>query len=236
MPDNSKGKMFLAEERGRTEKAWFRSYNTFNFGDYQQENKKSFGQLYVLNDDTLAGERSVQLSVQADSVIILLPTVGALAYKDSLSNQTVIKAGQAQFFAMPRGATIEISNPFEKDVINFLQLWIKKPVDPVLNFQVTSFDFETNKNKLIALFQSGQSQHKTPLLHPKFFIGKFSARSEIEYTLADPHKSLFVFTVEGAFEVQYRLLGTRDGLALWDIDTVRIEALSADAIIMVIEL
>jgi hypothetical protein len=55
MIPQSKGKIYLAEERGLNETDWFRSYNTFNFGKYQHEFKKPFSSLYVLNEDTLGG-------------------------------------------------------------------------------------------------------------------------------------------------------------------------------------
>ena len=46
----------------------------------------------------------------------------------------------------------------------------------------------------------------------------------------------FVFVIEGAFEVQGTLLHERDGLALWKTEEVEMEALSNEAIILVIEL
>ena len=42
--------------------------------------------------------------------------------------------------------------------------------------------------------------------------------------------------IEGAFEVHGRLLHARDGLALWDTSIAEIEALSNDAIILLVEL
>lgn len=42
--------------------------------------------------------------------------------------------------------------------------------------------------------------------------------------------------LEGAFEVQGTLLHARDGLALWETDEVEMEALSNDAIILLVEL
>jgi redox-sensitive bicupin YhaK (pirin superfamily) len=44
-----------------------------------------------------------------------------------------------------------------------------------------------------------------------------------------------VYVIEGAFEVQYRLLHARDGLALWEAERVEWEALSNDAILLVLE-
>ena len=45
-----------------------------------------------------------------------------------------------------------------------------------------------------------------------------------------------MFVIEGAFEVQGTLLHARDGLALWGTDKLEKEALSNDAIILLIEL
>jgi quercetin 2,3-dioxygenase len=42
--------------------------------------------------------------------------------------------------------------------------------------------------------------------------------------------------LQGAFEVQYKLMETRDGLALWNAKEIEIEALSNEAIIMLIEM
>ena len=42
--------------------------------------------------------------------------------------------------------------------------------------------------------------------------------------------------IQGAFEVQHRLLKSRDALALWNVVEVEIEALSNEAIIVLIEM
>lgn len=59
---------------------------------------------------------------------------------------------------------------------------------------------------------------------------------EVVYALSHPGHSLFVFVVQGAFEVQYRLLEGGDGLALWALSQTEIEALSDEAILLLLEL
>jgi len=49
-------------------------------------------------------------------------------------------------------------------------------------------------------------------------------------------KQATIFVLEGAFEAEGRLLHSRDGLALWDTNEIEIEALSNDAIILLIEI
>jgi hypothetical protein len=77
--------IFLADQRGCTQTDWFRSYHGFNFGQYQAENREPFGNLRVFNDDTLAGEKSLKMQVDENTDVILLPLVGAIEYKNSLS-------------------------------------------------------------------------------------------------------------------------------------------------------
>ena len=67
-------------------------------------------------------------------------------------------------------------------------------------------------------------------------IGKFDGRGETTYRVKNKDAGLFVFVLEGAFEVQGTLLHARDGLALWETDEVEMEALSNDAIILLVEL
>ena len=232
MHDASKGKIFLASERGHTETDWFRSYNTFNFGQYQHEHKQPFGPLYVLNDDTLAGKRTIKLLVEEASVIVLLPVVGAIIYKDSNGNRATLEAGEVQFFFTPKGTTVEICNPFETELINYLQLWLKCSSEQPSS-RLIAFDIESDTNRLIELlsFRSASS-----LFVLKASIGIFDGREEAVYKLSNTNHGLFVFVLQGAFEVQNRLLETRDGLALWDIEEIELEALSNEAIILLIEI
>jgi hypothetical protein len=46
---------------------------------------------------------------------------------------------------------------------------------------------------------------------------------------------VFVYVIEGAVEFQNRLLEQRDGLALYSVTTSEFEALSNDAILLVLE-
>ena len=92
---------------------------------------------------------------------------------------------------------------------------------------IIAFNLE-NKNQLLSI--------QTPLSKNAFFIGQYGGREEDEYVLKNFSNSVFVFVVEGAFEVANRLLETRDGMALSHIETVEFEALSHDAILLLLEI
>jgi len=236
MVPQSRGKMFLSEERGLAEQEWFRSYSIFNFGKYYNAHKTNFGALAVLNEDTVAGGKSMTMHVTKDADIVLIPTVGDIEYQDSRGNESVVQVGQAQLFSLAAGCSFTVSNPYPAELVSFLQLWLH-PFAPLVSqsIQLFPFDMDAYTNSLVNIFH--QIQHITSAGSTQYIlsIGKFAGRQPAVYTLNDPQNGLFVFVIEGAFEVQYRLLHNGDGLALWDIDEVELEALSNDAVVLLLE-
>ena len=226
--DSSKAKIFLAGERGHTETEWFRSYNTFNFGSYQSEHKKPFGNLYVLNDDTLAAGRSFSMRVEEDSAILLLPVVGAVEYKDDISNKHLLHAGQIFFCFVPKGTTYILTNPYEEELVNFIQAWFTLGLTDNTFSSLLSCNLDEAQNTLIEIIK--------PQNGIRCLAGKFDGRKEGLFSASPKSSRVFVFIIQGAFEVQNRLLETRDGLALWETAEVEFEALSNEAIILFIEM
>jgi redox-sensitive bicupin YhaK (pirin superfamily) len=233
MIQQSKAKIFLAEDRGLNETTHFRSLHTFNFGNYFNEHKTSFNDIYVVNDDTLDGGRSLSMLVQEYSYVILLPVVGAINCRDSHGNENLIAAGQIQIFSVAKPATVEITNPFKDNLVNFVQVWIK--ANPASSAPIYFLDtYDVNK-KMDNLFTISPVSTNEPALPFTISIGKFNGRGEATYQLQYNKSALFTFVLEGAFEVEGRLLHARDGLALWETTAIEMEALSNDAIILLIE-
>lgn len=219
--------IFLSDRRGCSQTDWFRSYHSFNFGHYQAENREPFGALRVFNDETLAGGKSLKRQVDQNTDVILLPLVGALEYTIGPGETGLLTAGEVLTLSLDKGREYEITNPYSEELINFLQIWIRND-DPSFEtqFLIGSFDFD-QRNQLLSLF-SAQS---------KGFIGKFGGREEGVYTVQDREKNgVFIFVIEGAFEVQNRLIHPRDGLSLAHVPEIDFEALSNDALLLVLEI
>lgn len=235
MIQQAKAKIYLADERGVNETNKFQSRHTFNFGNYFNEHKKPFGDMYVLNDDTLAGGGDIKMLVKEYSHIVLIPVAGAINYKDTDGNHHLVVAGQVKIVTADRSAMINISNPFYEEQVIFLQIWIKahEPKNNPTTCLITYDDVNENLNKLVKAVP--QMENFTELLFT-ISIGKFSGRGETVYLPKNKNAALYAFVIEGAFEMEGRLLHARDGLALWDINVVEMEALSNDAILVVIEL
>lgn len=221
-------KIFLSEERGVTELDWFRSFNTFNFGNYHHQYKTPVNRLYVLNDDTLAEAKSINLQVEENTLLILLPVAGAVEYRDSIGNESILDAGCLQVVPLPGGSSYTITNPYANHLVNFLQLWVKvdKPITGSL-VQKFSFDLDEHKNQFVSsMLETGVAFH----------IAKLNGRQKATVQFSGDAAAAFAFVIEGAFELEERLLHERDGLALWSTRQAEMEALSNDAIIFLLEM
>ncbi len=226
-----KGKIFLSDERGHEETEKFRTYRTFNSDNYYNKHKMAFGSLYVLNDDTLAGGQSLKTCADENTLILILPLAGPVEYKSNNSGSTLIEAGELLVSHIAPGDNFEIANPFETELVNFLQFrFCKHRSDEQFMCRKFSFNLAANENSLVSVFPANEDAAGLGLA-----IGRFKGRKETAYAMQSKNKGLFLFVIEGAFEAEGRLLHARDGLALWETGEAEIESLSNDAIILAVE-
>jgi redox-sensitive bicupin YhaK (pirin superfamily) len=211
---------------------WFTSFNTFNFGKYFNEYKHPFGDIYVVNDDTVDAGRSLRMIIEDCSYLILLPVIGAIACKDSSGNDNLIAAGQVEILTVNKEETIEITNPFDEGLVNFLQVWIKAGRAAAKGSYLSAYNVSKCINRLLKISPVNFGNTSLPFI---VSIGKFQGRGKATCYLRNRNSGFFVFVIEGAFEVEGRLLHSRDSLALWNIEQIEMEALSNDAIIFTIE-
>jgi len=235
MITQTKGQIYLAAQRGISQLSWFRSFHTFNFGSYQDEFRVPFGNLQVLNDDTLAAGKSCIMKLEQNTEVILIPVVGAVEFHNSLGENGILEAGQLQIFSAENSMDYEITNPYDTELVSFIQLWLKND-NPnfVAGNQEGTIELDT-KNQLVPLFSPKDEGLKIQQ-EAYAYIGKYGGREEGIYKLKNPENGIFVFIIEGAFEVQNRLMESRDGLSLWNPEELEFEALSNDAIILILEL
>lgn len=237
MDTQTEARILLADQRGLSQTDLFRSYHTFNFGPYVAEGREPFGPLHLLNDDTLRAGASLSLHVEQPTEVLLLPLAGGLEYRrDSDAESDFLEPGQVGVLSLTAGMGYTVSNPYEQEIINFLQIWLAKPphgFTPAVDH--VRFDL-SSKNTLLPLFGAdGVSENRG-------FIGQYGGREEGTYPIdrarQDHVNRVFVFVLQGVFEVANRLLHEKDGLALMyeQDDMLEFEALSNDAILLLIDM
>jgi len=221
------GKIFLADQRGRTETRDFRRFATFSFVDFQHEHRQPLGRLLAVNEEWLAGGYTLTLPVPEAVHIVLLPITGTV---EALLNGKVLPAevAQVQVLTLPAGSVVQLRNPYPNDVICLLHLWVRADEPAPVGLPAATFSFEDTTNRLASLLPA------TAGLPFTLSLGRFAGRCEAAYELP-AGRLFFSFVLAGAFEAEGRLLHEKDGLALWDASApVEIEALSNNALLLVL--
>lgn len=231
MIHQSPAQIFKAQKRGLSEKQNHRLHATFNFNEFNDPSRAAFGTLTVLNDETLAAQQIVERSLDTGTVIMILPLVGAAECHFKGDTPQIIVPGEAFTYHNPVSGTISVKNPYDDSLINFLYITFTHAAVSELfspkDFMIAQTDLSVRNtfHKLFEAFHNGMSAQ----------IGIFNAREEVLYNPANDDNGIFVFVISGAFEVQGRLLEERDGLALWNSGEIDLEALSENAILLLIE-
>jgi len=226
--ERTPGKIFLADERGLTKTSALRRYSTFNFEKYYNEHRSPFGNLFLCNDESIVGGKVTFFLCKEDSLQIFMPITSGI---DIVANgkEFALETGQVQVLNMGKGEVLEISNPYQNDTINYMQFGIKTDMFLMRASEMLfGFDFEKNRNQLLEIVSS-------PKLPFKLSAGLFAGREEAVYKMQSPNHQCYAFIIDGAFEIEGRLMHARDSLALWDIEQVELEALSDNAIVVVLE-
>lgn len=225
MAKQSIANIYLADQRGLTLSDQHRSWHTFNYGQYQHTHREALGALRVFNEETLAAEQQITYKCQETGSVLLLPLVGGILVQ-AKGETYGLEAGVVLELQLNKGEVYQVQNLYA-DLVNYLQIEIQQARSPVHNHLYT-IDLVQHHNALQALFPP-----QTPF---QLSIGKFDGRAEGEHTLSKSEKSVFIFVIDGVFEVQNRLLHARDGLYLTDEVVIEFEALANEAILLMIGL
>jgi len=224
--------IYKADLRGCTQSEAFRRYATFNFGDYKESSREPFGLLLALNDETLGAGNTIFRHIEENTDILILPLVGGVIFRDSFGNESTIGTEQIGIFSGEKGNAYQLTNPYKKELVNYLQIWIKGSEKFKPGSAQRDFD-SSIRSTLIPIFgDAGLAVHS----QTSGFIGIYEGRREGTYQMKHPENGLFAFVISGAFEFDNRLMETRDALAIVNAETIEFEALSENAMLLLMEI
>lgn len=226
-----------AATRGHADHGWLRTNHTFSFADYYNPERVHFGALRVLNDDYIAGGMGFGTHPHDNMEIITIPLEGDLEHKDSMGNGTVIKHGDVQVMSAGTGITHSEYNHNKTKPVQLLQIWVfpnKRNVTP--RYGQITLDVNQRHNKLQQIL-SPNSDDEGVWIHQDawFHIGRFDQNFETTYTWKKQGNGVYVFVIKGDITVNGTALNERDGSGIWNTDTMTIQANSANAELLIME-
>lgn len=223
-----------ANTRGHANHGWLDSYHSFSFAGYYNPERMRFGVLRVLNDDQVAPGRGFATHRHDNMEIISIPLEGDLEHKDSMGNVTVIREGDIQVMSAGTGVSHSEYNKNQDKEVKFLQIWIfprEKNVEPRYD-QISLRDLALKNTLYQVLSPSPEDQGVWIHQDAWFYMGEFDAGNQATYPLKNKSNGLYVFVLEGEFQIAGEILGKRDGMGIRDADEIEIIAQTNSSILL----
>ena len=152
-------KIRKSKERFRSTREWLNSMHSFSFAEHRDRKWDNFGNIRVINEDTISPNSGFNMHSHSDMEIITVVIKGAITHRDSLNNSGKIHENEVQIMSAGTGITHSEKNE-ENKPCKLFQIWIypkKSNLKP--DYKQTSFkngigenliiDYLDGKNKLL---------------------------------------------------------------------------------------
>ena len=226
-----------AETRGDADHGWLHSRHTFSFADYYDPERIHFGALRVLNDDYVQGGKGFGTHPHGNMEIISIPLEGDLEHKDSMGTISVIKHGDVQVMSAGTGITHSEYNRNKDRPVKFLQIWVfpnKKNVKP--RYDQITLHAADRDNKFQQILSPNADDAGVWIYQDAWFhLGQFDKDVSATYSIKKKGNGVYAFIITGDLILDGTSLNERDGLGIWDTDTISIKANSHGTEVLLIE-
>jgi quercetin 2,3-dioxygenase len=223
--------------RGHANHGWLDTNHTFSFGHYYDPARVQFGALRVLNDDFVDGGMGFGTHPHDNMEIISIPLHGDLEHKDSMGNVGVIRQNDVQIMSAGTGIRHSEYNKSKDKKVNFLQIWVlPKEINIAPRYEQKTFSPEQRVNKLQQVV-SGKKGDEGVWINQDawFYLGNLKKDFATEYTVKKKDNGTYIFVIEGDVTIAGQNLNKRDGIEVWDTDSISIAA-GSDAEILIMDI
>ena len=211
-------------ERGYADHGWLKSFHSFSFADYFDPAHMGVGNLRVINEDRIAPGTGFGTHGHRDMEIVSYVLDGALAHKDSMGNDGVIRPGDVQRMSAGTGVMHSEFNHAADAPTHFLQIWVlpaQRGIAP--GYEQKHFDAAAKRGRL-ALVASPDGAEDSVTIHAdaRLRAGLFDGAERAELAL-DPGRIAYVHVARGSLRVNDRTLNAGDAARIEQEDRLVLE-------------
>jgi len=224
-----------ANSRGHAEHGWLNSYHSFSFANYYNPERMHFGALRVLNDDSVKQGMGFSKHPHDNMEIVSIPLSGDLHHKDSTGRDKIIKQGDVQIMSAGSGISHSETNANTDKDVKFLQVWVlpkEKNIEP--RYEQKTFLPADRLNKVLTVVAPDDDKAVWINQDAWFSLANVSKDFRTTYQIHKEGNGIYVFILNGNVTINDQPLEPRDGLGIWETDTISILA-DTDAEILLIE-
>jgi quercetin 2,3-dioxygenase len=223
-----------ANTRGHASFGWLNSYHTFSFGHYYSPDRIHFGALRVLNDDTVKGGMGFSKHPHDNMEIVSIPLSGDLHHKDTTGRDEIIRQHDVQIMSAGSGIAHSETNANHDKEVKFLQIWVfpkVKNIEP--RYQQKSFKPEDRLNQVLTVVAPDDENAVWINQDAWFSLANLEAGVEKTYQIKRKENGVYAFIIGGQVTINGEQLDARDGLGIWETDTIHISANSNAEVLLI---
>lgn len=215
---------------GSANEGWLNTHYHFSFANYYNPKRMGFGNLRVINDDTIQSGTGFPTHPHQNMEIITYVTQGAITHKDSQGNSGKTKAGDVQ--VMTAGSGIAHSE-FNLELIDtkLFQIWIK-PREHNLkpDWKTHQFPNKQVENSLTLLVSGDGNAPLTINQDAKIFAGTLGRDKAISHQLQG---NAYLVVTQGQLLINDIELNQGDGAEITETDTITLQAFVESRVLLI---
>jgi quercetin 2,3-dioxygenase len=215
-----------AETRGETKAGWLLAKHSFTFNNWYDPDRMNFGALRVLNDDWIEKGKGFPTHPHNNMEIITIVLEGSLLHKDNMGNSGIINAGDVQVMSAGTGITHSEANASKTEDLRVMQIWVipnKKNVQPRYQ-QINNGMNNLQKNTWKKVVSPTDKKAAFVYQNTEFVMGQIDKGKKVDYPIAFKGNGVYAFILEGSALINGIPLSRRDGLGVWDVEKISVEA------------
>jgi redox-sensitive bicupin YhaK (pirin superfamily) len=204
-----------AGDRGHADHGWLNSHHTFSFADYHDPRHMGYGNLRVINDDTVAPGKGFGTHPHRDMEIISYVLDGAMEHKDSMGNGSVIRPGDVQRMSAGTGVTHSEFNHSATETVHFLQIWIiPNARGHAPGYEQKFFASEAKRGRLrLVASHKGRDGSVSLNQDADVYAGLFNGDESAAF-IAQPQRAHWIHVARGTLSINRQILEAGDGAAV----------------------
>jgi len=214
-----------ANERGGGDHGWLNTRHTFSFNDYYDPEHMGFRVLRVINEDRVQPGQGFGTHGHRDMEIISYVLEGALAHRDSLGHEAVLRPGEFQCMTAGTGIRHSEFNPSETEPVHFYQIWLL-PDGPghTPRYDQRSFPEDERRGRL-RLVTSPDGRDGSLKIHQdaEVYLATIGPGDRVTHDLR-PGRYAWLQVLRGAVELNGTALAAGDGAAVAEEPSLAVTA------------
>ncbi len=219
---------------GGANHGWLDAKHHFSFAGYHDPARVHWGNLRVWNDDAIAPQTGFPPHPHRDMEIITYVREGAITHQDNLGNKGRTEAGDVQVMSAGTGITHSEYN-LEDVTTKIFQIWIIPTRDgDEPSWGAKPFPKGDRSGQFVTLASGYENDNDAlPIRTNARVVGAtLKAGETAEYPLGKDRKAYLVPAI-GAVQIEGVRANARDGVAISDLEVLRVTALEDSEIVLV---